>query len=99
MHALGASEAMGRWSLIQVTPASTRWPTLSARPTSDVHTELARPYLLSLARATASSSSSNGRAAPNPSYASGIQEYRSVKPQVVNEVHAGTARHAPSTAA
>lgn len=46
--------------MTHVTPASSRWLTRSARPTSVVQTELASPYRLSFARRTASSSSSNG---------------------------------------
>ena len=39
----GASEAIGRWSLTQVTPAYTRWLTRMARATSLVQIELASP--------------------------------------------------------
>jgi hypothetical protein len=48
------------WSLIHTQPKRSAFDTRSARPTSRVHTDDARPYGVSLAQRIASSSSENG---------------------------------------
>ena len=53
----GASETIGKWSFIQVTPAWIFLESSSALPTSVVQIEEANPYSLSLANKIASSSS------------------------------------------